>query len=117
MVAAVADAVNAYARRGNCVIVGRGAWAILRDRQDVVRVFMHAPREWRIVHIVAETHVSTEAAAAEIERVDRARVAYIKEWYGRSFADARNYDLVLDTSRIPPAQCAAAIVAAVRGRA
>ncbi len=116
-VKAVADAVNAYARRGNCVIVGRGAWAILRGREDVVRVFMHAPRGWRVSRIVAETHVSAETAAAEIDRVDRARVAYIKQWYGLNFGDAQNYDLALDTSRVRPAQCAAAIVAAVRGRA
>ena len=115
LVGAVADAVNAYARRGNCVIIGRGAWAILRGRQDVLRVFMRAPREWRVAHIVEETQLSREAAAAEIERVDRARVAYIKEWYGLTFGDARNYDIALDTSRISPARCSAAIVAAVRG--
>lgn len=117
LVRAVADAVNAYARKGNCVIIGRGAWAILRRRSDVVRVFMHAPREWRIAHLVATTHVSQETAAAEVERVDRARVTYIKQWYGLTFGDARNYDLAMDTARIPPEQCAGAIVAAVRDRA
>ena len=117
LVKAVSDAVNAYARKGNCVIIGRGAWAILRGREDVVRVFMHAPREWRIAHIVRETHVAVEVAGAEIDRVDRSRVAYIKQWYGLNFRDASNYELAMDTSRIPPAQCAAAIVAAVRDRA
>jgi CMP/dCMP kinase len=115
-VRAVADAVNAYARKGNCVIIGRGAWAILRGREDVVRVFMHAPRAWRVAHLVATTHVSQETAAAEIERIDRARVAYIKQWYGLTFGDARNYDLAMDTARMPPAQCASAIAGAVRDR-
>lgn len=117
LVRAVADAVHAYARKGNCVMIGRGAWAILREQTDVVRVFMHAPREWRIAHLLETTHVSRETATAEIDRVDRARVAYIKQWYGLTFGDARNYDLAMDTSRVPPAQCAAAIVAAVRDRA
>jgi cytidylate kinase len=116
LVAAVAAAVQEYAAKGNCVIVGRGAFAILGARPDVLRVFMHAPREWRVAHVVETTHVRRDVAEAEIERVDRARIAHIRQWYGLAFGDPQNYDLCIDTARLSAAQSAASIVAAVQAR-
>jgi cytidylate kinase len=51
---AVQDVVREYASHGNVVIVGRGASAILGLRSDILRVFIYAPRDWRIAR-VAET--------------------------------------------------------------
>jgi len=116
LVAAVADAVRDYASRGNVVIVGRGASAILGARDDVLRVFMHGPRAWRVSNIVAATGERPETAEAEVDRVDRARSAYIRQWYGRTFGDVRDYDLCIDTSRLTADQCTALIVAAIRAR-
>jgi CMP/dCMP kinase len=116
LVRAVQEAVRDYAARGNAVIVGRGASAILGARPDVLRVFMHAPREWRIARVVEATGIRPDAAEAEVDRVDRARVAHLYEWYGVTFGDARAYDMCIDTSRLDAAQSAAAIVAAARAR-
>jgi CMP/dCMP kinase len=116
LLAAVAAAVREYAAKGNCVIVGRGAFAILGARPDVLRVFMHAPREWRVAHAMETTHVPRDLAEGEIDRVDRARIAYIRQWYGLTFGDPQNYDLCIDSSRLDAAQSAATIVAAVQAR-
>ncbi len=113
---AVQDAVREYAARGDAVIVGRGAHAILGARPDALRVFMHAPRAWRVDRIVEATGVRPEVAQVEVDRVDRARAAYIHEWYGVRFGDARAYDLCVDTSRLDAAQSTALIVAAVHAR-
>lgn len=113
---AVQDAVRDYAARGNAVIVGRGASAILGPRSDVVRVFMYAPRAWRIARVMQTTRVSPHVAEAELDRVDRARTAYLKDWYGLTLGDPRNYDLCIDTSRLCGEECAALIVAAVQAR-
>jgi cytidylate kinase len=117
LLAAVAAAVREYAAKGNCVIVGRGAFAILGPRPDVLRVFMHAPREWRVAHVMETTQVPRDLAEGEIDRVDRARIAYIRQWYGLTFGDPQNYDLCIDSSRLDAAQSAASIVAAVQARA
>lgn len=116
LVTAVQEAVREYASRGNAVIVGRGASAVLGARDDVVRVFMHAPRAWRVARIIDAMRVSRQVAEGEVDRVDRARVAYMRQWYDRGFGDAREYDLCIDTSRLEAAGSAAAIVAAVRAR-
>jgi cytidylate kinase len=113
---AVQDAVREYAARGDAVIVGRGAFAILGAPPDVLRVFFHAPRVWRVARVVEAHGIRPEAAEAEVDRVDRARAAYLHEWYGVTFGDARAYDLCVDTSRLDPAQSTALIVAAVLAR-
>jgi cytidylate kinase len=113
---AVQEAVREYAARGNAVIVGRGAFAILGAREDVLRVFMHAPRAWRIARVAEAAHIRPEVAEAEVDRVDRSRSAYIKDWYGLTFGDARSYDICIDTSRLDVSQSAALIVAAARAR-
>jgi cytidylate kinase len=113
---AVQEAVRECAARGNVVIVGRGASAILGPRPDVMRVFMYAPREWRIARVAQATQTPVSVAQAELDRVDRARAAYLKDWYGLTFGDTRNYDLCIDTSPIRVDECANLIVAAVRAR-
>ncbi|MBV8529718.1 MAG: cytidylate kinase-like family protein, partial [Candidatus Eremiobacteraeota bacterium] len=79
---AVQDAVREYASRGNAVIVGRGSSAILGPGSDVLRVFFYAPREWRIAHVMRTAGIRRESAESELDRVDRARSAYMKAWYG-----------------------------------
>jgi len=116
LLCAVQDAVREYAVHGNVVIVGRGASAILGARADVLRVFIGAPREWRVERVAAETNSPREEAQAELDRVDRARAAYMRDWYGAAFGDARQYDLCIDASRLSRSQCAALIVEAVRSR-
>jgi len=112
----VREAVHEYASHGNVVIVGRGASAILGARDDVLRVFVHAPREWRISRVAETARTRREVAQAELDRIDRARSAYMRDWYGLTFGDPRNYDLCIDTSRFSAAESAQLIVAAVRAR-
>lgn len=113
---AVQQAVREYAEHGNSVIVGRGASAILGAREGVVRIFMYAPRDWRIARVAQASGVRRELAEAEVDRIDRARAAYMRERYGLTFGDAHEYDLCIDTSRQDEAQSAALIVTAVRAR-
>lgn len=111
---ATQEAVREYAARGNAVIVGRGASAILGAREDVLRIFIYAPRAWRIDRVATASGVRREIAEAELDRVDRARTAYIRERYDLTFGDPRNYDICIDASRLDVSQCTALIVAAVR---
>jgi CMP/dCMP kinase len=113
---AVQDAVREYAARGRVVIVGRGASAILGARPDVLRVFIYAPRDCRIARLVESARTRHEIAEAEVDRIDKARSAYIRDWYSLAFGDPQNYDLCIDTSRLGTAECAALIVAAARAR-
>lgn len=117
MLHAVQAAVREYASHGNVVLVGRGAAVILGERPDVMRVFMYAPRGWRIAHVEQSMGVDTKTAQAEVDRVDRARTAYLRDWYGAVFGDPHAHDLCIDTSRMSERGSADLILAAVRARA
>lgn len=112
----VQGAVREYAAHGNAVIVGRGANAILGRRADIVRVFMYAPRDWRMRHVMEGSDVDERTAAAEIDRVDRARREYMRVYYNVDWGDSQSYDLCIDTSTFGEEGSAELIVAAVRGR-
>jgi cytidylate kinase len=111
---AIDEAVRTHAARGNVVIVGRGSGAILGRRDDVLRVFMHAPREWRIAHVGEQLGVDEKTAASEVDRVDRLRRAFLRDWHGVEFG--QNAELSIDTARFGVDGSAALIVAAVTAR-
>lgn len=94
----VQQAVREYASHGDVVLFGRGASAILGRREDVLRIFMYAPKAWRVAHVIAGSGVDEKTALVEIERVDRARRDYLKTYYGQNWGDPAQYDLSLDTS-------------------
>jgi cytidylate kinase len=112
----VQQAVREYAAHDNVVIVGRGAHAILGRRRDVVRVFMYAPRDWRMRHLMETTGVDEKTASAEIDRIDKARAEYMRRWYELNWTDPINFDLMLDTSSFGFAKAADLIATAVRER-
>ena len=72
---------------GSCVIVGRAADYVLRSRQNVVRVFIHAPKEYRVKKVM-EMYGDTEAEGKKsIARSDAARGSYYKSVSGRTWED------------------------------
>ena len=67
----VQEAVREFAAHGNVVILGRGAGAILGRRPDVLRVFMYAPRDWRVERVHPPTYGLEQKAAASRGRSHR----------------------------------------------
>lgn len=113
-VSEIERAVREAAGGGDCVILGRIAGMILRDRPDLVRIFLRAPLAWRIEQVVATLHIDARTARAEIERVDAARRQYARDRYRIDWNDAIHYDAVFDVSRFGGAGTVELLVAAVR---
>ena len=90
--------IRKIADNGSCVIVGRAADHVLRDRENVVRVFVHAPRDFRIRRLAEVYGDSPKQAARNIRRSDKARAAYYKHVSGNRWGDARHYELTIDSS-------------------
>lgn len=105
-------AVLSIARKGPCVIVGRlGNW-ILRDRPNVLRVFIKSGKERAISRVTARTGLSEEEAAMKIDRVNTGRANHYWRYTGRQWMDMNEYDLVIDTDRTGIDGAAALIVRA-----
>lgn len=94
------------AEKGPCVIVGRNADYILKDRPDVLHVYIHADtafRADRIVRLYGESEKSPEARLAEKDK--RRKVNY-QHYTGRTWGTAQNYDVCLNTSALGVETCA-----------
>jgi hypothetical protein len=98
------------------VVVGRGAPMLLKDRLDVVRVFVSAPQPERAARIGARLGLSADDALKEMRKSDQHRAAYFKENYNvTDWRDPRHYDLVVNTARLGIEGAARLIVEAARG--
>lgn len=90
--------IKKIAENGSCVIVGRAADYVLRNNRNVVKVFVHAPEEYRIKRVM-EIYGDDEAAAKKnVRRSDNARSAYYKSVTSQEWGDAKNYDLCVNSS-------------------
>lgn len=97
-IAAQAKIIRKIADNGNCVIVGRAADYVLRDYAHVIRVFIHAPKRYRVGRVMAVYGDSLQQARRNIHRSDKARAAYYRHISGRRWADGRHYQLLVDSS-------------------
>ena len=98
------------AEKGPCVIVGRNADYILKDRNDCLHVHIHADmdfREHRIVRLYGESEKSPEQRLAEKDK--RRRVNY-QHYTGRTWGQSQNYDVCLCSSTIGLDNCVDIIV-------
>ena len=90
--------IKRIAAEGSCVIVGRAADYVLRDNEDLMRVFIYAPTDFRIKRIMDIYGDSYENAKKHVRRSDEARASYYKKISGLTWGDRHNYDLVVNSS-------------------
>ena len=97
-VAAQEKAIRHIADAGSCVIIGRSADYVLRGYQNVVRIFIYAPKSYREKKIMEMYGDSPEAAKKSIARSDAARSAYYKSVSGQEWGNPHGYELCIDAS-------------------
>lgn len=90
--------IKRIAEEGSCVIVGRAADYVLKDNEDLVRVFIYAPMDYRIKRIMEVYGDDYEAARRNVKRSDEARASYYKKISGLEWGAKHNYDLVINSS-------------------
>lgn len=104
------DVIRALADRSSCVIVGRSADYALRDRQNVINIFIHAPIEARIKRIIERGDASTPEQARQLaEKTNKLRAAYYNFYTDKHWGHAASYDLTIDSSRMSPGDIVALV--------
>lgn len=101
--------IKKIADNGSCVIVGRAADYVLRDNKQVIKIFIHAPKEYRVTKVMEMYGDTKQKAVKSISKSDKARANYYETISGNTWGDVRNYDLCIDSS-IGPEKCAKTIV-------
>ena len=92
------EAVLAVAEKGSCVIVGRCADYILRDRPGLVRIFITADLDARIARVSKRDGLDPKAAEEKIRRMDKTRASYYSFHTDRKWGAAESYDLCVNSS-------------------
>ena len=98
------------AEQGPCVIVGRNADYILKDRPDALHVFIHADPELRAERVVRLYGDSEKSPQARIHEKDKRRKVNYQHYTGRTWGAHENYDVCLCSSTIGIETCADILV-------
>lgn len=90
----------------SCIILGRCASEILKDKGNVFNIYICADKEDRIARIMKKENLSYEDAKAMLEKNDKERADYYHMHTGKVWGDVNNYHMILDTSRLGAENCA-----------
>lgn len=82
----------------SCVIIGRMADWVLRDRDNCLKVFITSDRSTAMARIARKTGANADEAARRMERINKGRSNHYLQYSGRHWTDARNYDIVINTT-------------------
>mgnify|MGYP000766959455 FL=1 len=97
----------------SCIIVGRCAEYVLKDYDNVLSVFIHAPHEYCMEQAAKKQSMGSKELERYIQKIDKHRADYHKYYTGLDWTDARNYDLCLDSSKLGFERCVQEILSLI----
>lgn len=106
-----AKIIKELASTENCVIIGRCADFVLRNKENCLSIFVHGSKAFCLARAMERNSMTPREMQKFIEKTDKYRGDYYKYHTGHSWYDARNYDLCLDSSKLGFDGCVAAIKA------
>lgn len=92
------EIITALAEKESFVIVGRAADHVLRNHENVIKIFLYAPMEYKIGNVMRIYGDSFSEAERRIVASDKARANYYEIVSNRKWGDKANYNLCLDCS-------------------
>lgn len=102
--------IKGLAEKEPCVIVGRCADYILRNREDCLHVFIHSSVEKKVERIVKLYGETSEKPEKRLAEKDKKRSVNYRYYTDRTWGDARNYHLSLDSGEFGIECCVEMIV-------
>ena len=93
--------INNLADTESCCIVGKCADYVLRGRQNVVSVYIEAPRSFCLERTIQHMGVTKEVAEATIKNTDKYRADYYQYYtHGNYWTNPGNYDLTINSEKV-----------------
>ena len=108
--------IREHAAAGSGVILGRAAAIVLRDAPGALHVRLDGPAERRVAQAMELEGADRETAARHMRETDRAREAYVNQFYGADARDAALYHLVIDSTALALDACVELIALAAAAR-
>ena len=100
------EIINNLADQESCVIVGKCADYVLRDRENVVSVYIEAPRAFCLQRTMERMGVTSDVANATITQTDKYRADYYAYYtHGNYWTNPVNYDMTLNSEKVGIQDC------------
>ena len=92
--------ISELAEKAPCVIVGRCADYVLKDRPNTISVFLKAEMQSKVERAVKYYGVDPQKAEDRIRKADKQRASYYNYYATATWGDVNNYDLCVDTGKL-----------------
>ena len=92
------EIIKDIANKESCVIVGRCADYILRDKQNCINIFVYAPLQIRVERTMVNYNLPLEKAGKKLAKIDKKRATYYNYYTGNKWGQTQCYDLAVDSS-------------------
>ena len=92
--------ISELAEKAPCVIVGRCADYVLKDRPNTISVFVKAEMQSKVERAVKYYGVDPQKAEDRIRKADKQRASYYNYYATATWGDVNNYDLCVDTGKL-----------------
>ena len=107
--------IEQAADEGGCVIVGRAASYILRDREDCLRVFVNAEKEHRIQRGIQHEKLDRATAESTMKKVDKRRKGFFNSVTNWEWGSPDYFEICIDSGKLGIDLSVKLLEAAVRG--
>ena len=97
--------IEKIAEEGSCVIVGRCADYILKDKEDCLKVFLSADVEVRKNRVIVDYNIDASEALSTIKKGDKERSRYYNFYTEQKWGDINNTNISLDTGYFSLDEC------------
>ncbi len=94
------ELIKEVADKESCVIVGRCADFILKDRKDVIKIFINSNIENEIKRAIEFYHLDKTKAEKEINRINKLRANHYKYYTEKEWKNPSNYDICINSDAI-----------------
>ncbi len=109
-----AKVIKGLADSSSCVIIGRCADYVLRDRYNVLRVFVVSQKESCAERESKRSRIPLSEARKKVAKIDKRRGDYYRFYTGQAWADPRQFDLCINTDVYTFEQCVDMIIEALK---
>lgn len=91
------ELIKEVAEQESCVIIGRCADFILKDRNDVVKAFIYSSNENKLKRVTEIYGIEKSRAEKEIKRINKLRANHYKYYTGKEWNNNSNYDICINS--------------------
>ncbi len=94
------ELIEQVAKTETCVIVGRCADFILKDKPNVIKVFIYSDEKSKMERATKYYQMDAKKAEKEITRIDKLRANHYKYYTSKDWKDIGNYDICLNSDTL-----------------